>query len=108
MKNKINFSPKALIDLDEIWEYIAVHLENPGAANDTINGILSKIELLEEFPELGASLSRKFEMWYGYRFLVCHNYIAFYRAISDVVYVDRILYKRRDFMRVLFSDEDDE
>ena len=39
-----------------------------------------------------------------YRFLVSGNYLAFYRAYGNTVYVDRILYGRRDYLRILFGD----
>ena len=39
-----------------------------------------------------------------YRFLVSGNYLSFYRTYGNEVYVDRILYARRDYMRILFGD----
>ena len=39
-----------------------------------------------------------------YRFIVSGNYISFYRAYGKEVYVDRILYARRNYMRILFGD----
>ena len=32
------------------------------------------------------------------------NYISFYRAYDSEVFIDRILYARRDYMRILFGD----
>ena len=43
-----------------------------------------------------------------FRYLVCGNYTAFYRAEPDAVYVVRILYGRRDFMRILFGEPTEE
>ncbi|MBS5909823.1 MULTISPECIES: type II toxin-antitoxin system RelE/ParE family toxin [Paenibacillus] len=34
----------------------------------------------------------------------CDNYLIFYRYEDGVVYVVRILYGRRNFIRVLFSN----
>ena len=39
-----------------------------------------------------------------YRFIVSGNYISFYRAYDSEVFIDRILYARRDYMRILFGD----
>ena len=39
-----------------------------------------------------------------YRFIISDNYISFYRAYGSEVYIDRILYARRDYMRILFGD----
>ena len=51
MKFKTVFSPLAIDDLDEIWDYISDVLKNPIAAENTVNGILDKIDLLENQPE---------------------------------------------------------
>ena len=36
-----------------------------------------------------------------YRFKTVGNYLVFFRVVDDTVYVDRILYKRRDFSSLL-------
>ena len=38
-----------------------------------------------------------------YRFLVCGNYIAYYREDETAVYVVRILYGGRDYVKILFG-----
>lgn len=38
------------------------------------------------------------------RFLVSGNYLVFYRAYGKDVYIDRVLYGRREYMRILFGD----
>ena len=35
------------------------------------------------------------------------NYLTFYRVNGNEVYVDRILYGRRDYLRILFGDMQD-
>ncbi len=39
-----------------------------------------------------------------YRFLVSGNYLVFYRAYGKDVYIDRVLYGRHDYMRILSGD----
>lgn len=41
-----------------------------------------------------------------YRFLVSGNYLIFYRAYGAEVYIDRVLYGRRDYLRILFDGLD--
>ncbi|ACV61550.1 hypothetical protein Dtox_0630 [Desulfofarcimen acetoxidans DSM 771] len=41
--NKLHYSPEALSDLDEIWAYIFEDLQNPTAAQNTVDGILDNI-----------------------------------------------------------------
>ena len=46
MKNKINYSPEAIRDLDEIWEYIAFEFYNAEAAERIVNRIMDTVERL--------------------------------------------------------------
>ena len=56
MKYNINYSPKALQDLDEIWDYISKELSNPDAAEHVVTSILDAVDVLGEFPESGDPL----------------------------------------------------
>lgn len=105
MANAIHFSPLALRDLDEIWDYISEDLQNPSAASNTVGKILATIEILENFPESGSKLSSIVEVESDYRYLVCGNYLAFYRTQKRNIYIDRILYGKRDYLKILFSIE---
>ncbi|WP_164170311.1 type II toxin-antitoxin system RelE/ParE family toxin [Ruminococcus flavefaciens] len=104
--NKIVYSPKAQNDLDEIWAYISEKLLNPSAAEATVNGILDTIDMLQAQAEIGKPLYFSSDMFSGYRFLVYKNYLAFYRTSADTIYIDRIIYGKRDYMRLLFRDLD--
>lgn len=101
---KINYSPEAQNDLDSIWEYITYHLSNPIAADNTVNTILDAIDNLETNPQMGIPLYFSDGLNSGYRYLICNSYLAFYRYSHGDVYVDRILYGRSDYMKVLFPD----
>lgn len=101
--NDLRYSPEALNDLDEIWTYIFEELQNPTAAQKTVDGILDTTEMLKEFPEMGPELSSVTDVESGYRVLVCGNYLAFYRVTGAEVSIDRILYGRRDYLRILLG-----
>ena len=103
MKYKIAFSPLAIQDLDEIWDYISDVLKNHSAAENTVNGILDKVDLLENQPEIGAQLFFDDGLNSGYRYVIYNNYLAFYRIYPDTVYVDRVIYGKRDYMKLLFD-----
>ncbi|MCI8599329.1 MAG: type II toxin-antitoxin system RelE/ParE family toxin [Lachnospiraceae bacterium] len=104
MKNNIYYSPEAQNDLDEIWEYISAELCNPQAAENTITKIMDTVDELKDFSEIGALLSSVTEVESDYRFLLSGNYMIFYRVIEKNVYIDRVLYGRRDYLRTLFPD----
>ena len=104
---KLHVSPEALDDLQGIREYIAGKLENPTAAQDTVSRITGAIRNLSDFPAIGAPLSSIIDMPTDYRFLVSGNYLVFYRQEGDGVYVVRVLYARRDYIRILFGEPDE-
>lgn len=102
---KIKLSPLAISDLQEIKAYISDDLSNPIAANRVINQIIDDYTLLETSPEMGAPLSAKINIATDYRYLVSGKYIVFYKTDKEYVYISRILYGVREYIRILFNDE---
>lgn len=105
---EILFAPKAIEDLREIKEYITEDLCNEAAALRVVKKITDHIRRLEDFPEIGTPLSTVMDVEAPYRFLVCGNYTAFYKAEENSVVIVRILYGRRNYMQVLFGKPQDE
>lgn len=65
---------------------------------------MDKIDRLADFPESGAKLEFEDGLDSGYRYVSFKNYMAFYRVKpNNVVYIDRVVYSGRDYMRELFS-----
>ena len=95
------YSPLARRDLDEIRDYISNELCNSAAASETVNAILDDAETLEEFPLIGHAVEGLPLMADEYRFLPVRNYLVFYRVMAEGVFVDRILYKKRDYLPLL-------
>ena len=101
MPNRILvYSPLSRRDLDEIFDYISRELENPVAAHETVNAILDGAESLEGFPFVG-SLVEGIPFLKEYRFLPVRNYLIFYRVTESQIFVDWILYKKRDYSQLL-------
>ena len=103
MTKPIHYSPFSLKDLDEIWTYINEDLQNPNAAQKRVLKIVESIGRLKVFPEMGTPLSSIVEIKSEYRFLVCGKYMVFYRCTKSGIYVDRVLYGKRDYMSILFN-----
>jgi len=99
--NKLNYSPEAKNDL-----------LNPEAAKNVASKITRRIRRLEQFAEIGTPLYSIINIETDYRFLVCGNYLAFYRIEKNRVNIIRVLYSKRDYSTILFgnliSDEDGE
>ena len=102
--NKIHLSHEAQSDLGEIKLYISKELENPSAAINTTKGITQTMRILQTYAEAGALLSSIADADDTYRFLVSENYLIFYRVNEHDIYVDRILYGRRNYLRILFEN----
>lgn len=62
------------------------------------------VDEMENFSEIGALLSSVTDIESDYRFLTSGNYMVFYRVNGQDVYIDRVLYSRRDYLRILFPD----
>ena len=106
------YTPQAHKDLHDIRSYINEELLNPSASVNVLTRITKKIRSLAKYPLMGSALSSIADVVTDYRYLVCGNYTAFYRYDSNAVYIIRILYGRRDFMKILFGavldDNDDQ
>ena len=102
--NNLHLSEEAQNDLLEIKAYIEEDLLNPSAALATVSRITKSLRILQNHAQAGALLSSIADIESDYRFIVSGNYISFYRAYGREVYIDRILYARRDYMRILFRD----
>lgn len=102
--NNIYLSEKAKNDLMEIKAYIEEELMNPCAALATVSRITKSLGILRTYAQAGTPLSSVADIESDYRFIVSGNYMSFYRACDQEIYVDRILYARRNYMRILFGD----
>ncbi|WP_209124167.1 type II toxin-antitoxin system RelE/ParE family toxin [Alkalihalobacillus sp. BA299] len=103
---KLRINPVAKRDLYDIKEYITKELDNPTAAVNVVSKIIKDYEELKEFPLLGLKLSSKIDVETNYRYLICGNYIIFYKIDDTYVSIYRILYSRRDYVKLLFDEEE--
>ena len=95
------YSPLATRDLDEAYDYIATELRNLSATSEIVNAILDGAESFEGFPFMGSPVEGLPFMADEYRFLPVRNYVVFYRVTESRIFIDRILYKRRDYLPLL-------
>ena len=102
--NKLQVSKAAQYDLLEIKAYIANDLENRTAAVSTVKKITQKIRRLQEHPLVGAPISSVSNANSEERFLVSGKYLVFYHVIGKEVFIDRVLYGGRDYLKILFED----
>lgn len=99
---KLEYTPKALNDLQDIKAYI-VRQFGVSTARKCINEVTSTARQLERFPEEGLHLERLIGYSTDYRYLVVKPNYIFYRIEGDRVKVIRILNEKQDFLQILFG-----
>ena len=99
----IKYSEAAALDIEGIGDYISDEQHRPGAALKMVESILDAIDKLADFPHLGAPLTARVGVDTDYRYLVCNNYLVFYRLLDDKVFIDRVLHGKRDYVSILFD-----
>jgi toxin ParE1/3/4 len=101
---QIIWTEPALLDLNEIAEYIA--LDKPGAASHLVQKVFSKTERLEEFPESGrkpAELKKS-----RYKEIIVGPCRIFYRIEKDKVYILYVMRSERKLRKYLLSERSKE
>ncbi len=96
---QIIWTEPALLDLNEIAEYIA--LDKPNAANNLVQKIFSKTERLEKFPESGRKPPELKKS--RYREIIVDPCRIFYRAEQEKVYILYVMRSERKLRKYLLN-----
>ncbi len=87
----------ARLDMEQIFDYIAVELCNPTAAIGQINDFEKAFENVCTFPESCPYINNEYVKDKSLRKLIVNNYIAFYRIKDNEIQVVRVLYGMRNY-----------
>ena len=98
---RLRFLPLFIKDLDEIVDYISIHLNNPIAAERLIDDVEKSIMRRLESPDIFAPYPSVKDREYPYYWIRVRNYYVFYVLIEDVMEVRRIIYSRRNISEQL-------
>ncbi|NBJ98804.1 type II toxin-antitoxin system RelE/ParE family toxin [bacterium 1xD8-48] len=102
----VRITDRALADMEEIYNYIAIQLQAPENAMGQYNRIAEAIEELYVFPERVKLMESDPERIMGLRQLVIDNYSVFYVIEGMDVIVTRVLYSAMDISRRLLEDNE--
>lgn len=97
----VQITDKALVDMEEIYTYIAKQLQAPENAMGQYNRIAEAIQKLNVFPERVRIMESEPEHTMGLRQLPVDNFSAFYVIEDERVIVTRVLYSASDISRRL-------
>lgn len=87
----VGISRPAQIDLDEIWDEVA--MSDIVQADQFLAKIESKISSLSQFPERGVDRS---DLFPNTRILIEGRYLIFYQIVERNVFVMRVVHGARD------------
>ena len=100
---KLRVNPEAINDIADIKKYIRDELGNPAAAKRVVDNIVKSYKSLRKTPYIGQQLSALIRIANDYRYLVCGNYLIFYKTDVNIISVHRVLYGKRDYCSILFN-----
>ena len=96
---QIIWTEPALIDLEEIAEYIA--LSNPDAASSLLSEVFSKVERVEQFPKSGKLSVEIPDL--NYREIVVPPCRIFYRLDKELAYIVHVCRDERRLRKFLIE-----
>jgi toxin ParE1/3/4 len=97
---RIRRLPRAIRDVDEIWEWIAA--DNLEAADRLIERIVRATDRLADFPESGTLRPK---LGAKARSIVVDRYLILYRVGIDSVDILRVVHGARDLTALLDAEE---
>lgn len=95
---RLEYTPRALQDLQNIKEYIDTNY-GTSAAQNYLKKLTKTARQLEQFPEEGIKLSQLLAVATDYHYLVIKPNYLFYRPERDKVKVIRVLNEKPFFLR---------
>ena len=103
MMLRIEFSPEALRDIEETKSRLLDEFGEKTAA-ENIKKVMKIVRSLEQLPFQGSGIWQRYGIESDYRYIYAnHNYV-FYRVEDDTVKIIRIMDARRDFINILFNE----
>lgn len=95
---KLRINPLVAEDLKNIKEYIAE--DNEEMAVKTIQEIYVRIENIQQFPYMGADLSKRVSFRTDYKYVISGNYAVLYRIEDEYVEIYRVVNCYQDITQI--------
>ena len=97
---KLRITPLVVADLKAIKDYTVE--DNAEAARKTVDEIYKSFENLQQFPTMGADLSKLVSFKTDYKYLVHGNYITLHLIKKDYVEIYRVIDRYQEIPSILF------
>ena len=103
MSYRVEYSQAAIRDLDRVWNEVYEASKEADIATRYVDGLMDCVAEKRAFPKSGAPLYYE-NGFTGYYYVVFKAYMAFYRIVEERILVDRVVFGRSDYMRIIFQD----
>lgn len=100
-KKQVQLLNEARMELRDIAIYHKLKVGSNSARKIT-DRILSAIDRLEDFPEMGSVPQSKMIAEAGFRILIVDDYLCFYQVHDDQVFVYHIVHGSTDYIKRIF------
>lgn len=95
---KLRINPLVAKDLKSIKDFIAE--DNVNKALETVQEIYRQFENIQQFPYIGADLSKRVSFKTDYKYVVWEDYVVLYKVSKDAVEIYRVVNRYQDVTRI--------
>lgn len=95
---KLRVNPLVTKDLKVIKDFIAE--DNVDKALETVQKIYCQFENIQQFPYIGADLSKRVSFKTDYKYVVWEDYVVLYKISKEAVEIYRVVNRYQDIVRI--------
>lgn len=105
MQYTLHISNQFYNDFDDTYNYIKDVLKNKDAADKLKEKTKETILKLKTFPNIGSILYNYSRTRSIFRYIRIDNYFIFYRIDKSDIYIHKMIYQGRNYMKIIFPNE---
>lgn len=95
---ELRINPLVAKDLKSIKDFIAE--DNVNKALETVQEIYRQFKNIQQFPYIGADLSKRVSFKTDYKYVVWEDYVVLYKVSKDAVEIYRVVNRYQDVTRI--------
>lgn len=95
---RLRINPVVAEDLKAIKNFIAE--DNADKASETVQEIYKQFENIQQFPYIGADLSKRVSFKTDYKYVVWKDYAVLYKAVKEAVEIYRVVNRYQDITKI--------
>lgn len=105
---KIEYTPQALVDLQQLQEYLSSNW-GENTAKKVLKNITTEIRRLEIYPFSGVDLGKTINTTTDYRYIFSEKNYVFYRLEfeTEKILIIRVINERQNYLKQLFENSAD-